>query len=731
MVRTSESRPQARIGGVGTILALSVAGIGLLVMSGWAFDIAHFKSVVPGLATMKPNTAAAFLLSGLALYLLLPHPARPFRPGPWNAPLARVLAFAVGLIGAASLIEYLINRDLGLDAWFLLASDLPKANAPGRMAFATALNFVLVATGLLAMGAATRTGKRPTHWAALFVAANSFLALLGYLFGADALYRIGGFSSVALHTALCFIALSAGMVAAQPKSDFVLKLCGRHAAGIINRRLLPAALLVPPLLGFLCRSGERAGLYTEPFTFALFAGANVAVFAGLAWWSAESIHRVTEQRRAVAEVSAWQQSILDSADFMVISTDTEGVIQTFNAVAERKLGYAAADLIDKATPSLIHDPAEVAARAATLSEELGRPVPAGFEAFVARARQGVSDEQPWTYIRRDGTRFPVQLSVTPLIGAEGRLTGFLGLGKDLSAQKAAEEALAASEHLVQVIADNIPALVAYIDNEERYRFVNARLARALELKPEEILGRTIREIRGSTIYAAIGDKVARPLKGEPLIFEGKGPGLERDRDYRFAHMPDETPTGEIRGFYALALDISDIKRAEAQLVQLAQFDSLTGLPNRNRFNDRLADAIARSERSGQTMALMFLDLDGFKEINDRHGHRGGDEALQEFSRRLEKSVRATDTVARFAGDEFVVILESLNHREEAELVAGKILAALRAPFEVGGRPVPLSTSIGIAIRRAGEVDGDALLRRADMAVYQMKREGRGGFRIAD
>lgn len=730
MVRTLDSRPQARVDQWGALLALSVSAVGVLVLTGWALDIDRFKSVLPGFATMKPNTAVAFVLSGLALYLRLPHPNGLSGHGRWRPALASILGLAVGLIGCAALAEYLLNRSFGLDSWFLPWSDDPPASPPGRMAFMTALNFVIVSTGLLSINVTIPGGRRPSHWAALFVAANSFLALLGYLFGVDALYRIGGFSSVAFHTAACFIGVAAGLVAVQPESKLVGQLFGRHAAGIINRRLLPAALGVPPLLGVLCRSGERAGLYSEPFTFALFAGANVGVFAILVWWSAGSIHRITEQRREVTEVSAWQRSILDSADFIVISTDISGVIQTFNAVAARKLGYSAVDLVGRATPELIHDPAEVEARAVKLSEELGRPIPAGFEAFVARARAGTSDEQPWTYVRRDGTRFPVKLSVTPLIGADGQLTGFLGIAKDLTAQKAAEEALAASEHLVQVIADNIPALVAYIDTQERYRFVNARLARALELKPEEILGRTIREIRGSAIHAAIGDRVARPLKGEPLVFEGKGPGLERERDYRFAHMPDESATGEIRGFYALALDISDIKRAEAELVRLAQFDSLTGLPNRNRFNDRLHDAIARCERSGQTLALMFLDLDGFKEINDRHGHRGGDEALQEFSRRLQSAVRTTDTVARYAGDEFVVIVESLNQCGEAELVAGKIIEALKAPFEIGGEPVRLATSIGIAVRRPDEMDGDALLRRADMALYQMKREGRGGFRLA-
>lgn len=192
--------------------------------------------------------------------------------------------------------------------------------------------------------------------------------------------------------------------------------------------------------------------------------------------------------------------------------------------------------------------------------------------------------------------------------------------------------------------------------------------------------------------------------------------------------PDIDAANEVIGVYGLINDITEHKDVENKLRQLAQFDSLTGLANRSRFNDKLAEAI---ERSGTSLALMFLDLDDFKSINDTFGHQGGDLALQEFAKRLSRSVRTSDTVARLAGDEFVVIIELLKHADEAVIVAAKIATAMKAPFLIFDQPHVFSASMGIAVRRRGETDGEALLRRADTALYQAKASGRGRYIVEE
>ena len=181
--------------------------------------------------------------------------------------------------------------------------------------------------------------------------------------------------------------------------------------------------------------------------------------------------------------------------------------------------------------------------------------------------------------------------------------------------------------------------------------------------------------------------------------------------------------------YAFLHDITERKRAQAQLAQQARTDTLTGLPNRHAFNERLAAALARSRRSAQPIALLFLDVDKFKAINDTLGHGAGDAVLREFGRRIAGAVRETDTVARLAGDEFVVVVEGLHGATEPQLVAHKILAAIGRPFEVDGGALAVSTSIGIAFQPDGHAQPAELLARADAALYEAKAAGRNTFRM--
>lgn len=166
----------------------------------------------------------------------------------------------------------------------------------------------------------------------------------------------------------------------------------------------------------------------------------------------------------------------------------------------------------------------------------------------------------------------------------------------------------------------------------------------------------------------------------------------------------------------------------AELQALARVDTLTRLPNRYSFNEKLPQALARARRQGNIVALMFLDVDHFKAINDNFGHAVGDAVLVEFAQRLSSSVRITDTVARLAGDEFVIVLEGLRGEDEAQLVAHKIVAGLQRPFDLSGRAIQVSSSIGIAVHSEGVIEPAQLLARADSALYQAKAAGRNTFR---
>lgn len=177
-------------------------------------------------------------------------------------------------------------------------------------------------------------------------------------------------------------------------------------------------------------------------------------------------------------------------------------------------------------------------------------------------------------------------------------------------------------------------------------------------------------------------------------------------------------------------DVSKDKAAEEQLRQRAEFDALTGLPNRALFDDRLAGATERARRNGKSLVLLFVDVDHFKAVNDSHGHEAGDQLLKIAAERLLASVRSVDTVARLAGDEFTVILEGLGDPADAEAVATKLLEAMRVPMQLGGTLLRVSVSVGLAFLEAGENDPATLLRRADAALYEAKRRGRDRYAMS-
>ncbi len=180
-----------------------------------------------------------------------------------------------------------------------------------------------------------------------------------------------------------------------------------------------------------------------------------------------------------------------------------------------------------------------------------------------------------------------------------------------------------------------------------------------------------------------------------------------------------------RIFVGVVRDVTESKRTEEKLIFLAQYDILTGLPNRALFMDRLTGAILRTSRSRTALAVMFLDLDGFKAVNDTLGHHSGDDLLRKFAERLSMAVRKSDSVARLGGDEFTVVLEGMTHPErDTREVAEKIIATMQPPFELGTHLVRVTTSIGIAIHEGDGADLNELLRRADGAMYRAKQRGK-------
>ena len=307
---------------------------------------------------------------------------------------------------------------------------------------------------------------------------------------------------------------------------------------------------------------------------------------------------------------------------------------------------------------------------------------------------------------------------------------------ELAVQRTYEAALKESEQRLRLVTDNLPGLVGYVDAAGHYRFNNPLYEAWLGVPRAKIVGRTLREVWGEELYRRIQPHVERALQGERVSHEYSVVRHGIERHILATYVPDLDPAGTVKGFFVLGTDVTPLATARAQLLveqerleAAAQTDPLTGVANRARFADRTELAAARSRRNGTRLAVLYLDLDRFKEINDTRGHAAGDALLREFAARLRGSLRATDTVARLGGDEFVVLLEDLDAPRDAEHVAAKILAATRDSMHFDGTAIDVTVSIGLACGD-GNTDPARLLLLADEALYEAKAAGRNTVRVA-
>ncbi len=329
--------------------------------------------------------------------------------------------------------------------------------------------------------------------------------------------------------------------------------------------------------------------------------------------------------------------------------------------------------------------------------------------------------------RTDGKQIWTSVKVAA-IRIDGRIEGFVGTVDDITTLREAELALRESEARLRTIADTLPTMVAYIDADQIYRFQN----RAYELEfVGGALGRSIRATVGEERYAALEPHILRALGGAKVTFEEHDTNAGSERVLDVTYIPQTGDDGvTVIGFHVMRQDVTLQKHEKRRLLKLAQVDPLTGLANRAGFMLKLSASMAQSVEEERLMALMYMDIDHFKPVNDTYGHHVGDALLKAFSARLTHTLRASDTIARLGGDEFTIIMDKLTRPEDASALAAKIVKAMQQPFELDGVAVSVSASIGLAYFKDGEIDPDALIREADRLLYQAKQAGRNTYRVA-
>jgi diguanylate cyclase (GGDEF)-like protein/PAS domain S-box-containing protein len=304
-----------------------------------------------------------------------------------------------------------------------------------------------------------------------------------------------------------------------------------------------------------------------------------------------------------------------------------------------------------------------------------------------------------------------------------------------NSHKAIQEQLSRSEKLHRFIVNNSPDVIFILDQQQRFSFINAKMAGTLGYGHQELIGEPISKIfddedleKGNYFVSQANLHNGNHLTTEICL---KPKTAERSkRHFEFSLWPiDNSATNQKYCTYGTAREITERVEAEAFINFQAYHDLLTRLPNRSLFKDRLSVAITQAQRNKRELAVMFIDLDRFKIINDSLGHTMGDRLLQVVSQRLQQCIRKGDTLSRFGGDEFTLLLPDISSQDDAIMVAEKILEQIKQPFQLGEHEVYIGASIGIAPYPDAGTDMDALIKHADIAMYRVKKSGKDGYRI--
>ncbi|MDQ2078390.1 sensor domain-containing diguanylate cyclase [Marinimicrobium sp. ABcell2] len=301
------------------------------------------------------------------------------------------------------------------------------------------------------------------------------------------------------------------------------------------------------------------------------------------------------------------------------------------------------------------------------------------------------------------------------------------------------------KHMLELLTENMTDVVWRVDKDHRITYICASVKRMLGYDPEELQGKHLSCLLHPD-SAEFAHSLLQQMETEAKRGEYQG-WADTTVELQQRHKSGETlwaeavvrvffnSEGEFDGAQGTTRDIGDRKQAEDAIRHLAFNDPLTHLPNRRLLGDRLNQALINCARHKETCAIFFLDLDNFKTINDNHGHEEGDVLLKEVAHRLRHHLRESDTIARFGGDEFVIISQFLGEefghaQASAERIGQKIVELFHEPFQVGGKPYQIHTSVGVALCDGQHGNSSELLHQADMAMYKAKVEGHNNIVIA-
>lgn len=340
--------------------------------------------------------------------------------------------------------------------------------------------------------------------------------------------------------------------------------------------------------------------------------------------------------------------------------------------------------------------------------------------------------------RKDGSTFLNQVALNPIEDETGRVVEYLGVQRDVTERRRASESLAANDGRYERLVERLPGIVTYfaeVGDNARLTYVSPQVKSLLGFEPGDFVDDG--GLWGQLIHP--DDRLAVLEGRSRAIAAGERCDLEYrmfTRDDRVVWVWEREMTawnrGSARDVNGVIVDITERKRYEAELERLALYDALTGLPNRRLFEERLGKLLERPLALQCEVGVLMIDVDEFKRVNDTLGHDAGDDLLRKVGQRISARVRETDTVARFGGDEFVVLCDPCESEATMIALARRLLAGFATPMNIAGHVLPVTASIGIALTDLSLPAGsNVVLREADAAMYHAKRRGPGHFEVFD
>jgi diguanylate cyclase (GGDEF)-like protein/PAS domain S-box-containing protein len=314
----------------------------------------------------------------------------------------------------------------------------------------------------------------------------------------------------------------------------------------------------------------------------------------------------------------------------------------------------------------------------------------------------------------------VRVQLFPWLNAAGEIIGVMDCEVAEHVREADSHEISAHERRIETLVNNTPHPMTYLDLDLCYVFANNIFLERIGRTREQVLGRPYHEVRDKEVNELFAPMLRRALDGQRASLEWMGGSR---RWVRTEFFPDFDTDGTVKGIYVMATDIHDLKLAHERVRAMANTDALTGLPNRPALREELDARVASHKPEAKSFAVLFIDLDAFKQFNDSHGHRFGDAVLVRVARALESVMREQDLIGRLAGDEFMALLNNTD-RTEAKRVANRILDQVGRIDFVENRSVRVSASVGIAVFPEDGTSFDALFRASDSAMYQAKQTGK-------